>query len=178
MTSEHIQKVKNLVKEGFNISYVKEVGDFPRDLQKLSEGVNELLLYEDFQLNEKSKKVSDYLVGFIVRKISYCECCRDDIIDAKNHESSSMEYIDHQSRGGPSKLFEKLSDYIAQNFSYLDATSPLIRQSNAPSKLAGEHVLKEFIRRPDIVCCSNEDKSFSALLARCPISSSIIKEKD
>ena len=49
MTSENILKVKNLVKEGFDISEVEEERDFPRDLQKLSEGVTELLLYKDFQ---------------------------------------------------------------------------------------------------------------------------------
>ena len=53
MTSENILKVKNLVKEGFDISEVEEERDFPRDLQKLSEGVTELLLYEDFQLSEE-----------------------------------------------------------------------------------------------------------------------------
>ena len=91
-----------------------------------------------------------------------------------------MEYIDHLSRGGQSKHSEKLSDYIAQNFSYLYATSPLTRQSNAPSRLAGEHVLKEFITRPDMTSfvTLTKIKCFSALLARCPMSSSIIKGKD
>ena len=44
MTSENILKVKNLVKEGFDIIDVKEERDFSRDLTKLSEGVNELML--------------------------------------------------------------------------------------------------------------------------------------
>ena len=68
MTSENILKVKSQVKEGCDISDVKEERYFSRDLQKLSESVNEFLLYENFQLSEESKKVCDYVAGFIAHK--------------------------------------------------------------------------------------------------------------
>ena len=114
----------------------------------------------------------------IARKIlSYCVGCYGDCICAKVMNLRQWNiYIYHMSWGGLSKTSEKLSDYIAQSLSYLDATSPLIRQSNALSRLAWEHVLKEFITRPDIVA-STKIECFSVLLARCPISSSMIKGK-
>lgn len=160
--SENILKIKSLVKEGFDIvSDIKMVEDSSKSGEELLRAVEEELGDVDaIKLDESSRKVSDHVAGYFVRKTHdiFHPCCGKNLKGEK--ENSNSEYINILSRGGLLCPSEKLADIVSQAFALLDASSPAIRLCDLPSKKAGFLILSRYLDTSGIVCEGHE-KMFS-----------------
>lgn len=164
-TSENIIRIKTLINQGCEIdSSVKIYNTASEMTEKLRTDVEEALgEAESIELNEDSRKISDYVAGYISYKMESCyeNCCAANLFN----EQPNNEYIGLLSRGGLKNPSVPLKNAVSDAFAILDASSAVIRKCEMPSRIAGIAVLQQFLDTSFIVC-EKHTADFSIRLMR------------
>ena len=151
-TSENIIRIKTLIKQGCEIdSSVKISNNYDEMTEKLKIDVEaELGQVESIKLNEESRKISDYVAGYIAFKTEsfYENCCASNLLD----EQPNSAYIGLLSRGGLKNPSMSLKNAVSDAFAILDASSAAIRRCKIPSRIAGVTVLQHYLDVSSILC--------------------------
>ena len=155
-SSEKILKIKSLVKEGFDINdSVKVDQKTDEELEKFKRSVNHIIIDSDrIRLSDETKEISDNVGGYIAKKLTgiYKGCC-ENLLTGSNEDA---HYINLLSRGGLKVPSAGLGNYVAHGFAILHAATDLIRNSDLPSRVAGEELLKRTLHAEGFVCAKHE----------------------
>jgi hypothetical protein len=155
--SEKILKIQSLVKEGFDINDSVKVTN-ERSAEKLSHfrhAVQSIIDDSDrICITDDTREVSDNIAGYIANKLSdFCKGCCEKLLVS---DSADSKYIKLLSRGGLKVPSSALGNFVAHGFAILDAASDIIRQSELPSRYAGEDLLKTVLVNEGFVCQNHE----------------------
>ena len=158
VNSEQILMTISLLMEGVNAWEEDLKIDVQNsDLKKLeSEVVG--IQFQEIELSEKSREVSTYIGGYIVRSIlgkEKCKICKTCLVNHSNEED--MQYVCLVSRGGLRKPSVELSQYTSTMFGMLQIIDPIVRKSSVGERTACEHLLKLFGPTPDFVCTEHNE---------------------
>ena len=140
LCSENIIKIRNLVKEVFDIEdRMKVITDHHIYLEILENNIEPNINdAEEILLNEESREEAVYIAGYAAYKVNrHCEGCCDKLLFSET--SVGGNYLDLLSRGGLKVPSENLSNYISHGFAILDASLTVINNSNLPARVAAEH---------------------------------------